>query len=164
MRSQVKTRLVKLGLITACAVASVSATVAQSGPASPEEQAQKAVHLRQANFDLIEWNFAPIGAMLKNQMPFDAALVAKNAARIEALGTMVPELFATDTSKSAAKSKARSGIWTSAADFKAKNDDFVKAAAALTEAAKGGDKKAFQQAAVAVGKSCGACHDSFRDK
>jgi cytochrome c556 len=40
----------------------------------------------------------------------------------------------------------------------------VKAAAGLTAAAKGGDKKAVLQAAAAVGKACGACHDNFRDK
>jgi cytochrome c556 len=91
--------------------------------------------------------------------------VAKSAARIEALAPMIPELFQHDTRKaSGLKTKAREGIWTNAADFKAKNDDLVKAAANLSAAAKSGDRKAVLQAAGAVGKACGACHDSFRDK
>jgi cytochrome c556 len=162
MRSLVKPRLMKLGLAAVCAVAAVSAVQAQDGPSSD----QKAIEARQAAFKLINFNWEPMTLMLKNQMKFDAALVQKNAARIEALGPMIPDLFATDTRGKAAgvKTRAREGIWGSAADFKAKNDDFMKAVAGLSTAAKSGDEKAFKQAAAAVGKSCGGCHDSFRDK
>lgn len=164
MRSQGKLQLATLGLITAFVLGSAPAAIAQNAPATPEEQATKAVHLRKANFDLIEWNFTPIGAMLKNQKPFDAALVAKNSARIETLASMIPELFEFDTRKFSVETRAREAAWSSAADFKTKSDELSKAVAALTTAAKGGDKKAFQQAAGAVGKACGACHDNFREK
>ena len=131
------------------------------------DEAKVAIDRRQAVFDLIEWNFTPtIGAMLKNKMKYDAAVVQKSAARLELLAPMVTEAFATDTRGKAAgvKTRAREGIWTNNADFKAKNDDFIKAVAGLSAAAKGSDEKAFKQAAAAVGKACGACHDSFRDK
>jgi len=49
------------------------------------------------------------------------------------------------------------------ADFKAKNDELVKALAGLSGAAKGGDEKAFRPAAIAVGKACSGCHDNYRD-
>jgi cytochrome c556 len=164
MRSLVKTRLVKLGLVTFCALASVSAVHAQDAPAGDEAMA-KAVENRQAVFKVINWSFDPVAGMLKNKVPFDAAVAAKAASRIEAIGPMITEAFAVDTRKATGvKTKAREGIWTNAADFKAKNDDLVKAAAGLSAAAKGGDKKAVLQAAAAVGKACGACHDSFRDK
>jgi cytochrome c556 len=164
VNSLVKSRSVRLGLVTACVLASGSAAIAQDAPASAEEQADKAVHLRQSLFDLIEYSFAPVGGMLKNKVPFDAATAQKSAARVEALAPMISELFQMDTRKSTAKTRAREGIWTNKSDFTAKNDDLVKAAAALTTAAKGGDKKATMQAAVAVGKACGACHDNFREK
>ena len=168
MRSMVNWRTIqsgslKLGVVAVCALASVGA-VAQNAPASPEEQAQKAVDLRQGLFDLIEYAFAPVGGMLKNKVPFDAAAAQKSGERLEALSPMITELFQMDTRKSPAKTKAREAVWANNADFKSKNDDLVKAAAALTAAAKSGDKKATMQAAVAVGKSCGACHDNFRDK
>jgi cytochrome c556 len=127
--------------------------------------AEQAVLTRQGLLKVMGYYMAPLGGMLKNKVPFDAALAAKSAARIEVLAPMISEAFAVDTRKATGlKTKAREGIWTNNADFKAKNDDLVKAAAGLTAAAKGGDKKAVLQAAAAVGKACGACHDNFRDK
>ena len=164
MRSIVKSRSLKLALATVCALAAVSAATAQDAPASPEEQAQQAVDLRQSLFRLIGYSFGPVGAMLKNKMPYDAAVVQKSSARLEQLTPMISEMFQVDTRKFTLKTKAREGIWTNKSDFTAKNDDLVKAVVNLSEAAKGGDKKTFTQAAAAVGKACGACHDNFRDK
>ncbi len=155
---------VKLAAATLLALAPFSAALAQDAPASPEEQAQQAVDLRQSVFRLISYSFGPIGGMLKNKVPFDAALAAKGAARIETLAPMIGEAFQADTRKFQLKTKAREGIWSNKSEFQAKNDDLVKAAAALTAAAKGGDKSATMKAAAAVGKACGACHDNFRDK
>jgi cytochrome c556 len=108
---------------------------------------------------------APLGGMLKNKVPFDAAVAAKSATHIGELGGMIPDVFTFDTrDKTSAKTKAQDGVWTNQADFKAKADDLVKAATALQEAAKGGDKGATLKAAGAVGKACGACHDNFRNK
>jgi cytochrome c556 len=154
----------KIGLATLCTLAAVSAANAQDAPV---DEAQKAITTRQAVFKLIEWNFTPtVGKMLKNQMKYDAAVVQKSAARLEVLAPMIAEAFAVDTRGKAAgvKTMARDGIWTNNADFKAKNDDLIKAVAGLSAAAKGTDEKAFKQAAAAVGKACGACHDSFKDK
>ncbi|HEU4626906.1 MAG TPA: cytochrome c [Steroidobacteraceae bacterium] len=156
---------VKLGAVTFLALAPVSISLAQdSAPASPEESAQKAVELRQSLFRVIGYSFGPVGGMLKNKVPFDAALAAKAGERIESLSTLIPEVFNEDTRKFQLKTKAREGIWTNKSDFQAKADDLTKAATALTTAAKGGDKKSVLQAAAAVGKACGACHDNFRDK
>jgi cytochrome c556 len=156
---------VKLGAVTFLALAPVSLTLAQdSGPGTPEEAAQKAVELRQSLFRVIGFSFGPVGGMLKNKVPFDAAVAAKAGERIEELATIIPDVFNEDTRKFQVKTKAREGIWTSKADFAAKADDLAKAAAGLTAAAKGGEKKAVLQAAAAVGKACGACHDNFREK
>jgi cytochrome c556 len=154
----------RFGAVSFLALAPIAATFAQDAPATPEEQAQQAVDLRQSLFRLIGYSFGPIGGMLKNKVPFDAAVAQKSAARLETLAPMITEVFQTDTRKFQLKTKAREGIWTSKSDFQAKNEDLVKAAAALTTAAKSGDKKATMQAAAAVGKACGACHDDFRDK
>lgn len=161
MRSIIKSHGARLGVATLCALAGVSAAHAQD-----ESAEQKAVEIRQSVFRLMEWNYAPtIGEMLKNKMKYDAAVVQKNAARLEALAPMIPDAFAVDThGKAGLKTKARDAIWTSMPDFKAKADNLVKAVAGLSAAAKGSDEKAFKQAAVAVGKACGSCHDSFRDK
>ena len=153
--------MIKLGVIVLCAGAYVSAAHAED--LSPE---QKAVEVRQSLFHLLEWNYAPtIGAMLKNKMEYDPTLVRKNATRLEALAQMIPDAFAVDTREvTGVKTRARGAIWATMADFKAKSEDLAKAAAKLSEVTQSGDEKAFRQAAVAVGKACGACHDDFREK
>jgi cytochrome c556 len=165
MRSLAKSRLIPLSVATICALSAVSAVHGQAAGGGPSPD-QKSIEARQAAFKLISFNWEPIALMLRNQAKFDAALVQKNTARIEALGPMIPDLFVNDTRGKAAgvKTRAREGIWTSAADFKAKNDDFVKAMANLSSVAKSGDEKAFRTAAAAAGKTCGGCHDTFRDK
>lgn len=157
-------RFAKSSLIALCALAPVAAVIAQEAP-SPEQQAEATVLTRQGLLKVMGMYMAPLGAMLKNKMPFDAATAEKSATHIAQLGSMIPDVFATDVrNKTSAKTKAQDGIWTNQADFKAKADDLVKAAGALEEAAKGGDKGATLKAAGAVGKACGACHDNYRNK
>jgi cytochrome c556 len=142
----------------------LSVASAQTAPPTPEEQAAEMTATRQGLFKLMGFNMDPMAAMLRNRIPFDAAQVQKSAARIEALAPMIPEVFKLDTRKFQVKTKAREGIWNSQADFNAKADELAKAAAALSAAAKGGDKGATMKAIGAVGKACGNCHDNFRDK
>jgi cytochrome c556 len=159
-------RFAKSSLIALCALAPVSAVLAQeAAPPTPEQQAEAAVLTRQGLLKVMGMYMGPLGAMLKNKMPFDAAIAGKSGQHIAELGGMIPDVFTADTrNKTSAKTKAQDGIWTNQADFKAKADDLVKAANALVEASKGGDKGATLKAAGAVGKACGACHDNYRNK
>jgi cytochrome c556 len=160
MRSGVKVNLVKLGLIALSALATVPAVHAQEAAG---DGAQKAVETRQAVFKVMSYNSDQFFLMMKNKAPFDANVVQKAAARIETLAPMIPDTFAADTRKAGVKTKAREGIWTNMADFKAKSDELARAAAALTAAAKTGEKGATMKAAGAVGKACSGCHDNYRD-
>lgn len=156
-------RFVKLGLLAVCSAASMTTVLAQDAPKISPEQA--AADARQSLLKVTSWNMAPLGDMLRNKAPFDAAVVQKNAARIAQLGAMIPDAFSVDTHKATGlKTKAREGIWTSKADFDARANDLVKAANDAADAAKSGDKGATLKALGAVGKSCGACHDTFKDK
>jgi cytochrome c556 len=149
----------------AAALAVVSAAAFSQGAPNPAAQDKAAIETRQGLFKLIANQNGPIGGMLRNQVPFDAAVVAKNSARIEVLAGMIPELFMRDTRQfKDVKTGALEGIWNSQADFKGKADALAKAAGALTAAAKTGDKAATLKAAADVGKSCGGCHDSYRAK
>ena len=62
------------------------------------------------------------------------------------------------------EAEARAGIWNSLTDFNAKADAMAKAAADMKAAAQSGDQGAMRKAAIQVGRTCGSCHDSFRDK
>jgi cytochrome c556 len=164
-------RLTRIGV--AAALAAVSAlAISQAppaggpgGPPNPEAQAKSAIETRQGLFKVIANQNGPIGAMQRGTRDFDAAIVARNAARIQTLSEIIPELFVADTRAiKTFKTGALDGIWNSQADFKAKADALTKAAGALAEAAKGGDKATTLKAAAEVGKTCGGCHDNFRAK
>jgi cytochrome c556 len=158
-------RAVKLSLLAMCSSIAVSAALAQNAPQSPEEQAQAAVDTRQGLQKVMGFEMAPLGAMLKNKQPYDAAVIAKAATNIANLATMQPDVFAPDTRKFNLKTKAREGIWTNKADFDARSSDMVKAAReAAMVAQSGGDKDAMKKALQGVGKGCAGCHDNFRDK
>ncbi|HEV2701558.1 MAG TPA: cytochrome c, partial [Steroidobacteraceae bacterium] len=130
----------------------------------PEQQAATAALTRQAVFKLQGFVFGPVGGMLRGA-PFDAKVAEKAGARLIVTGGMIPELFMADTHTfTGTPTKAREGIWTNKSDFDGKAGDLVKAATDLQAAAKTGDEAATRKAAQAVGKSCGACHDQFRDK
>jgi cytochrome c556 len=157
-------RVVKLSLLAICSSVAVSAALAQDAQ-SPEQKAQAAVDTRQGLQKVMGFEMAPLGAMLKNKAPYDAATIAKAATNIANLGTMQPEIFATDTRKFNLKTKAREGIWTNKSDFDAKSNDLVKAANEAAMVAKsGGDKDAMKKALLGIGKGCAGCHDNFRDK
>jgi cytochrome c556 len=159
-------RFAKSSLIALCALAPVPTLLAQdAAPPTPDQQAEQAVLTRQGLLKVMGFYMAPLGGMLKNKVPFDAATAGKSAAHIEQLGDMIPDVFTPDTRKATnVKTKAQDGIWTNQADFKSKADDLVKAATALADAAKSGDKGTTLKAAGAVGKACGACHDNYRNK
>jgi len=152
--------MMKLGVLALGALLTAQAVHAQDA----SDSLQKAVDTRQAVFKVINYNSEQFFQMMKNKAPFDASVVQRAAGRIEMLAPMIPEAFATDTRKGSAKTQAREGIWTNAADFKAKSEDLARAAAALSAAARTGDKGATMKAAGAVGKACSACHDNYKDK
>ncbi|HEY1898765.1 MAG TPA: cytochrome c [Steroidobacteraceae bacterium] len=156
--------ITRIGVAAVGSLMVASAAMAQGAPQTPEQQAQASVLTRQGLFKLQGFIFGPVGGMLRGA-PFDAAVVAKAAERLQVTGGLIPEVFAKDTHTfSSIPTKAREGIWTNKSDFDNKAGDLVKAAADLEAAAKTGDKGATLKAAGAVGKTCGACHDQFRDK
>lgn len=152
--------------ISLAAILSVGAMSAVAAVAKSEAEAKTAVEARSAHFKELGKTMGPIGDMLRKKIPFDAAVVTANSAKIQELAPKIPALFDTDTRPfhASLKTEALDGIWNSQADFKAKADDLAKAAAALNAAAKTGDQGETLKAAGGVGKACGSCHDSYRVK
>ncbi len=100
------------GLIALCALAPIAAVLAQEGgPPTPEQVAEQAVLTRQGLLKVMGQYMAPLGGMLKNKVPFDAAVAAKSATHIGELGGMIPDVFAFDTrNKTSAKTKSQDGV------------------------------------------------------
>jgi cytochrome c556 len=149
-------------LLSVTAVFSVSR--AQMGsPPSPQQEAEKALKIRQGLFEVQAFSFGPVGAMLKGA-PFDAAAAQKAAARVIVTAGLIPEVFKVDTRKFQLQTKARENIWTQPTDFAKKASDLQSAAEQLESLAKAGDRAAALKAAAAVGEACKSCHDDFREK
>jgi cytochrome c556 len=149
-------------LATSLLVLTASAVMAD-GPKSP---AQGAADYRAANMSMIGYHMGPMAMMAKGKMDFDADTFAKNADAMAALSQLVATGYAIapDDSVDTIDYKAKAEIWENKEDFDAKNDDFVKAAAALAEAAKSGDKDAMMGKFKDLGKSCKACHKEYKEK
>lgn len=155
--------LVKMGMIgLAGALAAAAIAAAQPAPPTPEQQAASATETRQAVFLLLGWNMDPLTGMLRNTTPFDAAVVKNSASNIAALAPMIPGLFANDTREFDVETRALDSIWAGKDGFDAKAGELVTAAEAVVTAADGGDEAAIRAAVVAMGRTCGSCHDDYR--
>jgi len=158
---------IPVGLIAATAVISVA--IAQTAtPAKTEAEAKAAAEARHNHFESIKKTWEPLAAMLK---PVDRggkeivpALVVSTVPKLVEMANAIPGKFSVDTRPFKVKTDARDAVWASAADFKAKADAMAAAMKAAGDAAKGGDKGATKTAIIAAGKTCGACHDSFKAK
>jgi cytochrome c556 len=147
-----------------CSMAVVAAVAQTQAPPTPQEQAQSALEVRQSIFKLQGWNMAPLGAMARNRIPFDAAVVKLRAERIAHTAAMISDAFQADTREFELETEALDRIWENKDAFNGKASDLVKAANDLAAAAAGGDQGATMQAIGALGQACGSCHDDFREE
>lgn len=150
-----KWKLVSAGLAVAVGAGFALAAHAQMKPEVMVKQRQAAMTL-QAKY------LGPLGAMAQGKMPFNAELVARNAAYLNVLDKMAWDGFAESTKD--VKSRALPVIWSEAGKFKEAQEHFQSAVSQLVEASKSGDEGKMKAAIGGVGKSCGACHEHFREK
>lgn len=131
--------------------------------AEPDKRAQQAVKVRKAVLTLTYNNFGPLANMARGRIPFDGEVAATNAMRLHQLARMLGDSFAYDTRGSGVETEALDAIWSDADGFAGRVADFVAAAEALDMAAQGGDEDQIKAAAGNVGKTCGGCHDNYRE-
>jgi cytochrome c556 len=120
------------------------------------------VKQRQAAMTLQGKYFGPLGGMAQGKIPYSGEVVVRNAGYLEALSQMPWDGFNASTSKE--KSRALPAVFTDTAKFKKAADDMQAAVKKLATASKGKDEAGTKAAIGAVGKSCGECHESFRQK
>jgi cytochrome c556 len=120
------------------------------------------VKQRQAGMTLIGKYFGPLGGMAAGRVPYDAAIVARNAGYLETLSKLPWDGF--NASTSGEKSAALPAVFTDTAKFKEDGDAMQAAVAKLAATSKGGSEADVKAAIGAVGKTCGGCHDNFRQK
>ena len=133
-----------------------------SATATAQVKPEVLVKQRQAAMTLQGKYFGPMAAMAQDKAPFKADVVAYNASLLDALSRMPWDGF--DASTQGVKSATLPAAFTDTAKFKAAQDQFHSAVAKLVAASKGGDMAATKAAIGGVGKTCGGCHDNFRQK
>ena len=150
-----KTKLILSGLALVVGGGYGAAVLAQAKP-------DVLVKQRQAAMTLQGKYWGPIAGMASGKTPYNAETVARNAPILEVLSKLPWDGFNENTKGE--KSGALPAVWTDNAKFKTAAERLQTTSAQLVKVSKGGDEATVKAALADVGKSCGACHDDFREK
>lgn len=142
------------------AVAAVSALVAADALAQVKPEIL--VKQRQAAMTLQGKYFGPLAAMAQGKAPYNAGVVQRNAGFLANLSRMPWDGF--DASTRDVKSAALPVVYSDSAKFKEAAERLENETSKLYDVSRGGDEAAVKAQIGAVGKSCGGCHESFRQK
>ena len=145
-------------LATALAVALGATAPSALAQAKPEVLVKQ----RQAAMTLIGKYFGPLGGMAQGKVPYNAQVVQRNAGYLDNLSRMPWDGF--DPRTKDVKSKALPAVYSDSAKFKEAAARLENEVAKLYQVSRSGDEAAVKAQIGAVGKSCGGCHDDFRQK
>jgi cytochrome c556 len=120
------------------------------------------VKQRQAAMTLQGKYFGPLGGMAQGKVPYNPEVVQRNAAYLEVLTKMAWDGF--DPSTKGEKSRALPEVYSNQAKFKESAERLQSEVTKLVQVSKSGDENAVKGQIGAVNKSCGGCHDTFREK
>ena len=149
-----KSKLVLSGLVVMLGASYGAAAFAQAKPDTLVKQRQAAMTL-QGKY------WGPIAGMASGKTPYNAETVARNAPILEVLSKLPWDGFNENTKDT--KSHALPAVWTDNAKFKTAAERLQTTTAQLVKVSKG-DEATVKAALADVGKSCGGCHDDFREK
>ena len=132
-------------------------------PASSQVKPDVLVKQRQAAMILQgKYFYGHLRPTAQGKIPYDAAVVARNVGYLDALSRMPWDGFTPATKD--IKSRAAPALFNDAAKFKEAQDRFMAEVTKLTEVTRKGDEASIKAQILAVNKSCGSCHDNFREK
>lgn len=141
------------------------APVAENAPTPPppatKEEALKLMHDRHEGMEKIGKATKAIGAEIKKDGP-NFGTIRTNADIINDLAAKSEHWFPAGTGPDIGKTRAKAEIWQKPEDFAAKDRDFRQAAQAFTGSANSADVNSIKPAFAVLGKTCKACHDSYR--
>jgi cytochrome c556 len=120
------------------------------------------VKQRQSAMTLMGKYWGPLGGMAQGRVPYDQKILQRNAAYLDLLDEMPWDGFHDSTKGE--KSAALPAIWEKPGEFKQAQERLQNEVGKLVQVSKGGDEAAVKAQLGAVGKACGACHESFREK
>ena len=133
-----------------------------SGEALAQAKPETLVKQRQSAMTLIGKYWGPMAGMMQGKIPYDVKVIQRNAGFLDNLSRMPWDGFAESTKD--VKSAALPAIWTDNAKFAEAADRLQNEASKLYAVSRSGDEAAVKAQLGAVGKACGGCHESFRQK
>ena len=133
-----------------------------SGSALAQMKPETMVKQRQAVMTLQGKYWGPMAGMMQGKVPYDAKIVQRNAGFLDNLSRMPWDGF--DGATKDVKSAALPAVFTDTAKFAEAADRLQNEASKLYAVSRSGDEAAVKAQMGAVGKSCGGCHESFRQK
>jgi cytochrome c556 len=137
-----------------------------AAPAGGVNAARQAADVRKSIFKLIGANFRPLGAILKDGGPYDAAEVNKRITRVLFLSGLLNEAFPENSNIGEPDTKAKPEVWTKHAEFQKSLKDFQDHLVALSDINEKdkGLTEPFKTALGAVAQDCKSCHDEYKLK
>ena len=120
------------------------------------------VKQRQSVMTLQGKYFGPMAAMAQGKAPYNAAVIQRNAGFLDNLSRMPWDGF--DPSTQSEKSRALPAVFSDKAKFDEAGSRLENETSRLVALSMKGDEAAVKAQIGAVGKACGACHESFRAK
>lgn len=133
-----------------------------AGAVFAQAKPETLVKQRQAVMTLQGKYFGPMAAMAQGKAPYNADIVRRNAAFLDNLTRMPWDGF--DPGTKDVKSAALPAIYEQSGKFKEAASRLENEAHKLYEVSRSGDEAAVKAQIGAVGKACGGCHESFRQK
>ena len=134
-----------------------------AGIAAAQQKPDVLVKQRQSAMTLIGKYWGPIAGMASGKVsPYNADVVSRNATYLENLAQMPWDGFHESTKGE--KSRALPAAWEQKAKFDELAQRLQSETAKLGQLARAKDEAGVKQQYAAVGKVCGACHESFREK
>ncbi len=143
--------------VVVASFALVGAAHAQGAPS----KAEQTLKYRKSLYQVLAFNFGPMGAMAQGKVPYDAAEFTKRAERVAMIAPLLSESYSADT-KGLPNSDLKAEMWANRADFDAKLKDMVDRSAALATVSKAGDFAKSKAAFFDTANTCKACHDKYK--
>ena len=143
-----------------CLVMALS--IVANAHAGEEGDNERAIEYRQAVMNVMGWNMKPMGAMMKDKMPYDAAAFARHAKDL-ASAASVDLISGFPEDSDAGETDALPDIWLDFEDFKQKFQNLQNSSNNLNEAVSAKDQGKIKAAFAELGKACKACHKAYKD-
>jgi cytochrome c556 len=138
------------------------AVAVMSGEALAQAKPEVLVKQRQAAMTLQGKYFGPMAGMMQGKVPYDAKIIQRNAGFLDNLSRMPWDGF--DAATKDVKSAALPAIWAEPGKWGEAADRLQNETSKLYAVSRSGDEAAVKAQIGAVGKACGGCHESFRQK